>query len=135
MKNFLLNTLENSKKYTLDVAVAMPEDGYNSKVTSDTWSFGDLLSHIAYGIEWWEHNYIKGIKKDWAPPVTKTSKKEVMDYLAAAYGGLTETIAASHVNDEIVKGFFMTLDHITHHRGQAVIHLRKHGIVPPEYVF
>jgi uncharacterized damage-inducible protein DinB len=39
------------------------------------------------------------------------------------------------VSDSVVKGFQATIDHITHHRGQAVLHLRGQGITPPEYVY
>lgn len=135
MKKFLLSTLENSRKYTLDVASAMPENAYSSKMTADTWSFGELLSHIAYGIYWWEQNFVKGVKVEWTSPAAPTSKKEIVDALTTAYDSLRKTIETSPVDDEVTKGFFMTIDHITHHRGQAVIHLRKQGVVPPDYIF
>lgn len=30
--------------------------------------------------------------------------------------------------------FLLLSDHITHHRGQMLVHLRLNGIVPPRYV-
>jgi uncharacterized damage-inducible protein DinB len=39
------------------------------------------------------------------------------------------------LTDKAVQGFHATIDHITHHRGQAVIYLRSNGITPPEYTY
>jgi hypothetical protein len=39
------------------------------------------------------------------------------------------------LDEKSVYGAYATLDHITHHRGQAVLYLRTHGIEPPEYVY
>jgi uncharacterized damage-inducible protein DinB len=135
MKEQLLSTLEISKNYTLAVADAMPDQGYSFKPVDAIWSFSELLSHIAYGIQWWEANYVKGEKMDWAPPTAKSSKKEVRKYLESAYEGLKKTVSGSNGNENVVKGFYATVDHITHHRGQATIYLRAQGIVPPEYVY
>lgn len=135
MKEQLLSTLEISKNYTLAVADAMPEQGYSFKPVDSIWNFSELLSHIAYGIQWWEANYVKGEKMDWAPPAAKSSKKEVRKYLESAYEALKNTISGSNGNESVIKGFYATVDHITHHRGQATIYLRAKGIVPPEYVY
>jgi uncharacterized damage-inducible protein DinB len=135
MKEQLLSTLEISKNYTLEVADAMPEQGYSLKPVDSIWNFGELLSHIAYGIQWWEANYVKGEKMDWAPPVAKTGKNDVRKYLESAYDGLKNTISSGNSNESVVRGFYAALDHITHHRGQATIYLRANGIVPPEYAY
>ena len=68
MKDQLLSTIENSRKYTLQVAEAMPDKDYHYKPAGAGWDFGELLNHIAYGIHWWEDNYIKGNKTEWSPP-------------------------------------------------------------------
>ncbi|HEU4553639.1 MAG TPA: DinB family protein [Chitinophaga sp.] len=133
MKAQLLATLENSKQYTLQVAGKMPEPGYASKPTPAVWNFGELLHHIAYGIEWWQENFIKGIETAWAPPAATTGKKAVHSYLEQAYDALKATIENTTLTEEAVKGFHATMDHITHHRGQAVTYLRCEGIEPPEY--
>lgn len=135
MKEQLLSTLENSRNYTLAVADAMPEKNYGFKPVDTVWSFGELLNHIAYGIEWWENNYIKGKKTEWAPPAVKTKKKEIINLLGAAYDTLRETVNSAKLNDDAIKGFHATVDHVTHHRGQAVTYLRCEGIVPPEYSY
>ena len=130
----LLTTLENSKTYTLSVADAMPDAGYSFKPAEGVWNFGELLHHIAYGIQWWEDNYIKGNTVSWNPPPAQTGKPEVMGYLNKAYDGLKQTTTPT-LNKDQVKGFFATLDHITHHRGQAVTYLRARGVTPPEYMY
>jgi len=130
----LLKTLENSKTYTLNVAEAMPDKGYTFKPAEGVWNFGELLHHIAYGIQWWEDNYIKGNTVNWNPPVARTGKKEVAAYLNKAYDDLKQTLGHALTPDQ-VKGFYATLDHITHHRGQAVTYLRAQGATPPEYMY
>ncbi len=135
MKEQLMTTLENSRNYTLAVATAMPENKYQTKPVESVWNFGELLHHIAYGIQWWEDNYVKGTKTEWDPPAVKNNKKAVMEYLDKAYNSLKTTISKNKLTDEAVKGFHATVDHITHHRGQAVLHLRGQGITPPEYMY
>jgi uncharacterized damage-inducible protein DinB len=135
MKEQLLSTVENSKNYTLQVAAAMPDKDYHFKPEGAGWNFGELLIHIAYGIQWWQDNYITGKKTDWNPPTVKNNKKEVVTYLTNAYDTLQKTIKQQPDNEPARNGVHATLDHITHHRGQAVVYLRTHGIEPPEYVY
>lgn len=135
MQAQLKKTLANSKNYTLSVAEAMPDKSYDSRPAGAGWNFRELLHHIAYGIQWWEANYIKDDKTDWAPPATKKNKKDVIAYLNEAYDGLEQTINEGKLSAEAVQGFHATIDHITHHRGQAVLHLRVQGIEPPEYAY
>ena len=135
MKKKLSATLDNSAAYTLAVAAAMPETGYSFHPVKEVMPFGELLNHIAYGIQWWEANYIKGTKTEWAPPATGQSKAAVTAYLQQAYEGLRQTISSVEITDEAISGFFATLDHITHHRGQAVTYLRCNGITPPDYKY
>ena len=135
MKQYLLTTLENSRNYTLAVAEAMPEKNYDFKPAAEVWSFLEQLHHIAYGIAWWEENYVKGHKTDWAPTTTKKNRQEVIVYLNQAYDALKNTTAKAEPGDDLIKGFNSTLDHITHHRGQLVLYLRCKGIAAPEYTY
>ena len=135
MKENLLSLLENSRGYTLAVAEAMPVKLDNFKPAADVWSFREQLHHIAYGIEWWNDNYVKGIKTSWEPPATSKSRKEVVAYLNQAYDSLRDAVSKATMSDDRIKGFFATLDHITHHRGQAIVYLRCNGIAAPEYTF
>src|SRR5882757_1364125 len=114
MKEHLSAVLENSKTYTLAVANLMPETGYEFKPNEEIWNFRELLHHIAYGIEWWEDNYIKEKKTEWDQPPAKANKKEVIAYLNKAYASLKDTISKEKLTDDAVKGFHATLDHVTH---------------------
>ena len=67
-------------------------------------------------------------------PVSK-SKKEVIAYLQKNYEDLQKTITGGTINEDFIKGFQATIDHITHHRGQAIVYLRCNGIPAPEYCF
>jgi uncharacterized damage-inducible protein DinB len=135
MKEQLLSTLENSRNYSLAVAEAMPESAYDFKPQGGGWNFGELMHHIAYGIFWWEENQVKGNETPWDQPAVKNNKKTIITYLNAAYDSLSKTVSTNQVLDNAVKGFHSTIDHITHHRGQAVIYLRCKGINPPEYTY
>jgi uncharacterized damage-inducible protein DinB len=131
----LLETIQNSRNYTVSVAEAMPENLYGFKPVETIWSFGELMNHIAYGIDWWKDNFIKGHEVAWNQPMPKSGKAEVLSLIQKAYNNLEEAIINSEFSLEFVKGFHATLDHITHHRGQAVVYLRSKGITPPEYTF
>jgi uncharacterized damage-inducible protein DinB len=135
MKEKLLSVLENSKSYTSAVANAMPEEIYKSQLLKDSWAYDDLLIHIAYGIRWWDSNVINNIKTDWEPPKTPDTKKAVLKYMEDSYDILKKTVENSEINDELIYGFNATIDHITHHRAQAVLFLRNNNITPPEYVY
>ena len=135
MKEVLLSTVENSRNYTLQVAEAMPEKEYQYKPAGAGWNFGELLHHIAYGIQWWQDNYVTGNKSEWNPPPVKNKKQDVVAYLTRAYDDLQKTIKQQSNTKEAGQGVHATLDHITHHRGQAVVYLRTNGVEPPEYVY
>lgn len=131
MEQQITQRLEQSEQYTLAVAEAMPEKEYGFRPTKDVWSFGELMHHIAYGIRWWEANYIRKTETPWDPPPAKKGKKVLMEELRKAYADLRQTVGST----KDPAGFYSTLDHITHHRGQATVQLRLKGIVPPEYVY
>src|SRR5258706_15148482 len=135
MKEQLLTTLENSRAYTLAVADAMPEKFYDFKPEETVWSFKELLHHIAYGIEWWNDNNIKKVEAEWNPPATEKDKTSVVKYLNRAYDTLKATVEKVDINDATILGLSSTLDHITHHRGQAVTYLRCKRIDAPGYSY
>lgn len=135
MKEQQLATLENARAYTLAVAEAMPETAYDFKPVATVWNFRELMSHIAYGIQWWEENYIHEKQTPWSPPDAKKNKKQAVEYLKQSFNDLRKTIEGNKLSENAVKGFHATLDHVTHHRGQAVTYLRCSGITPPEYVY
>jgi uncharacterized damage-inducible protein DinB len=135
MKKLILKTLQNSKQYTLAVAGAMPESSFNFKPVEGVWNFVELLHHIGYGICWWKDNFIAGKKSEWnAPPLTSTPEA-TKQYLEKAFDDLLKTIESVNLNEDVIHGFYTTIDHVTHHRGQAVTYLRASGITPPEYIY
>lgn len=135
MKANLKKTLENARTYTLAVAEAMPEEGFGFKPADGVWTFNELLHHIGYGIYWWEENYIRGQAADWAPTPVTYGKQAVTKYLEQAFAHLDKSVAAAKEKELPLEGFFATIDHITHHRGQATVYLRCKGITPPEYMY
>ncbi|WP_143306006.1 DinB family protein [Chitinophaga vietnamensis] len=134
MKSQLLKALENSRQYTLAVAAAMPEKQYHYKPVPDAFSFKELMTHIGYGIHWWEENTIRSQESAWEPPAAK-KKTEAIQYLDEAYQHLQQSIQQHEATPALVDAFHNTLSHITHHRGQAVTYLRSNGITPPEYAY
>jgi len=135
MKEQLLSTLETSKNYTLAVASAMPEAQFGFKPATEVWTFAELMSHIAYGIYWWEENYIRGTESEWNPPVAASDKTDALARLNAAFGMLEQCVKALKPITSELNGLHATLDHITHHRGQATTYLRCCGITPPDYAY
>ena len=135
MKEHFLNTIQNSETYTIAVAEAMPENKYNSKPVSSVWNFGELMNHIAYGITWWTDNYIKKEETPWSPREVKATRKEAIANLKQAYDYLRSSLNKGAVTDEKTNGLYSTLDHVTHHRGQATTYLLVNGITPPEYSY
>lgn len=135
MKEQILKTLENSRKYTLDVAAAMPASSYNYKPAEVIWNFRELMHHIGYGIYWWKDNYITNKKTDWSPPAVTSTPEQTKQYLEKAFDDLRETLKSVTLNENVAHGFYTTIDHVTHHRGQATTYLRAKGITPPDYVY
>ncbi|MNK01084.1 DinB family protein [compost metagenome] len=136
MKEQLLETLGKAKKYTLAVADAMPATDYIYKPEGAGWNFIELLNHIGYGVEWWKENFLLGNEKEWLQPVLKMNKVDTINYLNQVFQDFEKNcLALPLINDMEIYGFHATLDHITHHRGQAVTYLRCKGITPPEYIY
>ncbi|HTF19637.1 MAG TPA: DinB family protein [Chryseolinea sp.] len=134
MKAQLLKIIHDSRQYTLSVAEALSQKDYGTSMAKGTMSFGELMNHIAYGIHWWETSFVNGKEIEWSPPAAKSSKKEVIALLSGAFDSLEKSVQKGTDQDQLLVAVWATLDHVTHHRGQAVVHLRKHGIAPPEYV-
>lgn len=135
MKKHIQSTLDITKNYMLAVAEAMPENSYDFKPVAEVWTYNDLINHIAYGIQWWEANYVKMTETAWNPPAPKSGKKESIKNLQQCFSGLQETLNKTSLTEDHVKGLYSTFEHIAHHRGQATVYLRLKGITPPDYVF
>lgn len=135
MKEQLLETLKNSRNYTLSVAEAMPQGSYDFKPSAEVWNYGEQMNHIAYGITWCIENYINGREVAWNEPPAKDTREDNIAYLNEVYDALKSTVENQEITGNAAHGFYATIDHITHHRAQAVIYLRCNGITPPGYIY
>jgi uncharacterized damage-inducible protein DinB len=131
----LLATIENSRGYTLAVAEAMPEDRYDFKPASAVWNFLELMNHIIYGINWYKENYIQKTKTPWEPPAPHKTKTATIKNLEQSFVALKKVLNSIDLDEERIHGVYTTLDHVTHHRGQATTYLRCNGIKPAEYIY
>ncbi len=138
---------KQSKAYMMEFAAAMPEDKYGFKPTEEVFSFAEQLLHLA-GANYWFFSAIKGGQ----PPVSEDAlkaegksgaevKKLLEDSFAFGDGIVADLDDASAAVDVTMgknklaawKLVLFCADHITHHRGQAVVYLRLNGIKPPQY--
>jgi len=146
-----LERLENSKKYLLVVAEAMPEDKYDYRVTPESMSFEEHLMHIAWAMDWHSQSLMGGRKRrDWNTEtelkVGHKSKGEIMDKVAEIFDitikfikefeseRLGERLDYFGANRTKMQILMILSDHITHHRGQMLVSMRMNGLVPPRYV-
>lgn len=114
----------------------MPEDCYALRPVDTIWNFSELMDPISYGIERLRDNLIREEKRTWAwqPTVNRGSKQECITNLRRAFDSLLKTVEEKG-GKTTMYGVAVTLDHVTHHRGQASVYLRLKGITPPEYVY
>ena len=135
---------ENSKKYLLEIAEAMPEDKYVFKPTDREMSFGEQLLHIKGNMDWLSSTYFGGLKIE---KTEKTfTKAEIIDLLEISFTNVTNAIKTTKPKDLKLKvDFFagektklqilnLLQDHVTHHRGQLIVYLNLNEIKPPKYV-
>ena len=145
-----LEEVRKSRGYTIECAMAMPEDKYNFRPVPEVRSFGQQLVHIAEAngsiMEW----HVEAKKKPSWPysgdgKERVTSKADVIAQLNASYEYVEKGL--SYMTDDKLRdqvktkdgefskqwGLNLILNHATHHRGQIVVYLRLNGITPPEY--
>lgn len=141
--------LENSRKYTLQVAQAMPEDLYAYKPADDEMDFRSQLLHIAQNISWLTSTHLTTQPN----PITGTmlkntgqSKADVETIVTMAFDYAIDAVRhfdAANLEEKVT--FFagplskrqiiqLINDHQAHHRGQIVVYLRIKGIKPPAYI-
>jgi len=148
---------ERSKKYTLQIAEAMPESGYdfrpfqgagagNDGVRSGDGarSFGELMQHIGQA----EGFYLGRLGKGMAPaaPRGDTSKATTVKYLNELFDwsiGVVKQLTPADLTKSLGggKGPAMTglsallnaMVHTAHTRGYSDLYLRSKNIKPPTY--
>lgn len=148
---------ERSKKYTLQIAEAMPEDGYtfrpfqgagpaNEGVRSGDGarSFGELMQHIGQAEGFYLGRFGKGAAP--AAPRGDTTKATTVKYLNDLFdwsisvvkqltpGDLTKPVGAG--KGPAMSGLSALLNamvHTAHTRGYSDLYLRSKGVKPPTY--
>jgi uncharacterized damage-inducible protein DinB len=135
-----------SKQLTIDVANAMPADGYGFKPNPQEMGFGQLMAHIA------EANAgmvarVAGQKNTLVKPTDLANKEAVVAYLTDSFDNWQKLVnGLSDADLEKLSGpegrqltareaMWSYFTHTAHHRGQAEVYLRVKNITPPTYKF
>ncbi len=155
-KESFMQILKNSKAYTVEVAEKMPDRLYTYRPSDSVRTFGEQMAHIGMSNQMILNKFIKGIDLNMDPAESKkmeqkvgANKAECINLLKISFdnaidqlesmddAALQETFVFVFSPDkpELTKqeGFMFLRDHITHHRGQAIIYLRMRGFIPPQY--
>ena len=141
-----LNRWDKAKVFTLQVADAMPAEGYAFNPKSELREYGKLMQHIAANNAFYISRFKGGLPDSMKAP--EQSDKETtlkymtasFDYCASVLKGLTEKDMAQSYpgrpNQPPQSGWDWVLHafiHTAHHRGYAEVYLREKGITPPRY--
>ena len=141
--------LENSKKSTLQMAQAMPENQYGYKPATDEMSFRAQLLHISQNVSWLTSTHLTTQASPFSDSSLKDtgqSKAAIEQLIAQAFDYAIESVRAfdaagleekvSFFAGPLSKRQIMNLlnDHQSHHRGQLIVYLRMNGVKPPAYV-
>lgn len=140
---------QRAKMYTLKIAEAMPEKGYQYHPTKETKTFEEELTHMVANMAFLQY-YATGKKVDFLEGFKKKgkSKSETLSMLNKAFDAIAQQIEkikdkeAGHSVRFFAKNvamskkgiYYLIRDHLTHHRGQLIVYLRLKGIKPPAYV-
>lgn len=145
---FIEDSLEkwkNSGEYSVEVAMAMPEDAYDYKPTEDQMTFKEQLLHMMRNINWLSTTHLGGEGVDYDLKSTSYTKEEIIEMLKTTYkmaGNALAKVNTGQLEEKVeffagpkTKRQIVTLlnDHSTHHRGQIIVYLRMKGIKPPRY--
>ncbi len=148
---------ERSKKYTLQIAEAMPESGYDfrpfqgageaaDRIRSGDGarSFGELMQHIGQA----EGYYLGRFGKGTAPlaPREDTSKTATIKYLNDLFDwsiGIVKQLTTADLTNPVTAGkgpamsglsaLLNAMVHTAHTRGYSDLYLRSKNIKPPTY--
>jgi uncharacterized damage-inducible protein DinB len=153
VKEAMVNHWKVTGTFTIDVAKAMPADGYGFKPVAEEMSFGQLMAHIGAadvgtcaavtgmqrpdepaGIGAWRKDQKAEVDRDTAIQFLTS----VFNFCNKAVESVTAEKLDAKVGNTPLTGyerFWSYFTHTAHHRGQAEVYLRLKGIKPPTYVF
>ncbi|MBZ5728317.1 MAG: DinB family protein [Acidobacteriia bacterium] len=138
---------EKARAFTLQVADAMPPEGYDFKPKPGMRPYGELLQHIATNNAFYISRFKAGAIPDSLAPPEKFDKETTKKYLAASFdfcAGVLKAITEGDLDksypgrpntppqtgwDWVLHAFI----HTAHHRGYAEVYLRENNITPPRY--
>jgi uncharacterized damage-inducible protein DinB len=140
-----LTKWQNGAQYTIEVAEAMPADKYDFKPTPEVRSFREQVVHIMNNMVWLSSSYLSNFSFKGDLKHKEMSKEEVIMLLRQATIFAQNAIKSLDEKDlDVTVDFFagpmskrqilvLMNDHMTHHRGQAIVYLRLNHIKPPRY--
>jgi uncharacterized damage-inducible protein DinB len=142
----ILDHWNKSKEYAVQIAEQMPAESYVSRPNDAEMTFGEQMIHIANGILFMTKAYApqkqeffdqKKADKETAIAALKTA----FDVGAGAIGTFSDsdlinkTVESGEGKMTALEAIILLMDHVEHHRGQAVVYLRYKGIKPVDYTF
>lgn len=142
----MVERLENAKKYSLDLANAMPDERYTFKPAETEMTFGKQLQHMAQNLEMICTRYLGAELPEYELNLPNQDKALVLPRLAKAFDfaiSAVKNLTPDQLDDEVdffagkkIKMQMVNLlnDHQAHHRGQLIVYLRLNGITPPPYI-
>lgn len=146
-KNEYQKVWKRAANYSMAVAEAMPERHYDFKVHPEGMSFKEQQLHIVTNISFLAQLISEEDRAFYdRENINSFSKNEVLEILKTALSYvavLIESMEPDEVskkmmfnNESISKKniFYLLRDHMTHHRGQAIIYLRLQNIEIPNYI-
>ena len=146
---------ERSKKYTLEIAGAMPDDGYNfspfGSATTEAVRSGDgartfaqVMQHIGQAEGFYLGRFGKGTPP--AAPQNDTTKATTVKYLNEVFDwsiGVVKQLTPADLNNPVSGGrgpamtgldvLLNAMVHTAHTRGYSDMYLRNKGVKPPTY--
>lgn len=151
-KTSFITVLENAKAYTIEVAEAMPAEDYTFKASDSVRTFGEQMAHIGMSSMFISTKLIKGEDMPESKVTEQeigASKEKTIALLSMSFDNVIATLKAMD-DDELqekfvlffrpekpeyskLEGFIFLRDHITHHRGQAIVYLRMKGQNAPQF--
>ena len=108
-------------------AELVPADKYTYKPVGTVRTFGELVAHIADGMNWYCAN-ASGKKTEWSDAIEKgkTDKATVTAALKAAHANCHRV-----TNDGQLKELMQNMAHTNLHYGNMITYIRMLGLVPP----
>jgi len=151
-KTSFITVLENAKAYTIEVAETMPAENYTFKATDSVRTFGEQMAHIGMSSMFITTKLIKGEEMPESKVTEQeigASKEKAIELLNMSFDHVIATLRDmddKELQEKFVlffrpekpeytklEGFMFLRDHITHHRGQALVYLRMKGQKAPQF--